>query len=826
MRPSSYALLLVLLVRLEAPATGQTPAVRRPQVGPGVIAGSVVAAEDGSPLASASVAVRRMADSTVVGGKITDRQGRFRVEGLPVGSYMIQVSLVGKGTIVQRDIAITAAATTADVGAVRLAAAAVQLQGIVARGQAPPMRMASDRTIYSLQDMPVAAGGVATDVLRTVPDIEVDVEGKVTAMGASPAVHLNGRPAPMQGEALTAFLQNLPADRIDRIEYIPNPSARYEAEGQGGILNIVLKENVSLGLSGTLTANTGTQGTHGGSGRINYQEGRLTFFGGATGNLGSSEGTSYNLRENRLSLPITFLEQDSRSSNQRMFGAGDATLEWKLSPRATLWSGLRASLNGSEADGDMNVVQMNAIQAPTLRYDRLTASEFYYASGYGSLGYRNVTQAGRDEYSGELRFTRNGNGNENDTRTLARALSGELLGEPPLVSLWDTDEREDNVSFQTDLSRPWGETGRVDIGYRGSLREIDNDQVIEDFAGAGADPVRSTLNAFDHRELFNSVYATVDRKIGKAGIQLGLRAERADTRFSLPLRDESFENDYVSLFPSANLSYEVGQGRQLRLSYSKRFNRPPPFFLNPINRSSDPLNQQVGNPHLKPSYTHSVTLESSWNGAFGSFRLAPYYRREIDVWDQLRIVDASGVSTVSMFNLASAETYGSGASLSLRQLGPVSGLISAQGYRQVRDGSNLSNSYSASYLSWSSNANLNARITPTLNAQLSGFYNPERRVPQGTISSFMYLTLGARQQLFDNKIALNLSVVDPFNTYKFRLNTSDTSHTQITRDSFNMRRASLSVSYNFGRPPQSSRRQGGGDEPPMEMPGGDAGGLR
>ena len=820
-------LLLAGLLALPALSQAQTPA-RRPAAatGPGVISGTVLADPDGVPVASATVAVRRMADSVLVGGKITDRAGKFRVDALPAGSYMVQISAVGRSPRIQRGITLTAEAPTSDVGSIRLAAAAVRIEGVVAQAQTPPMRMASDRTIYTLRDMPVVAGGVATDVLRTVPEVEVDVDGKITAMGATPAVHLNGRPAPMQGEALTAFLQNLPADRIDRIEYIPNPSAKYESEGQGGIVNIVLKENVSLGLSGTLSANAGTQGQQGGSARLNYQEGRLTFFGGLTGSTNASENTSYNLRENLLATPRTSLEQDSRSENNGMFGAGDATLEWKLTPRATIWSGVRGNLSDSENEGFSRFLHMDAALAPTQRYDRNTDSERRYESSYGSLGLRHVVQAQRDERSAELRYSRNASNSGNLTeRYLRDLLTAELLGLPPELTDRTTDQGDGTLSLQADMSHPWGEAGRIDVGYRGSFRTIENETAEDQFTSAGGStPVRSTNNAFEHREAFNSLYVTFDRKVGKAGIQLGVRAERADTRFLLPLDDQDYENDYMSVFPSANVSYDLGSGRNMRVSYSRRLDRPQPFMLNPINDSNDPLNQFVGNPELKPQYTHSINMETSWNRPFGSVRVAPYYRRSTDVWDQLREVDAQGVARVTFHNLTSSETYGSNLSLSLRQLGPFTGLLSASGFRTVRDASNLSAAFSGAQLSWSANGNLSGRLSPTLTSQLSGFYSPARELPQGRISSYSYITVGARKQFLDNKAALNLSVVDPFNTFSQRMETNDPSHRQTTRSSFTMRRVSLSLSYNFGRPPQSARtNQGGGEEIPQDT---GVGGLR
>src|SRR5690606_40193198 len=196
------------------------------------------------------------------------------------------------------DFTVTAATPATNLGIITLEAAAVVLEGVTAAGQRSPVILATDRSICTVRQMPLAQGGVATDALRAIPELEVDIDDNIRARNGEPLIFLDGRPLPMQGEARTAFLRTLRADRIDRIEYIPNPSAAYEADGQSGIINIVLRRDVGLGLSGSLSANAGTLGTQNVSGRVNYQEGRLTLFGGALVGFNQVRSSSYNFREN------------------------------------------------------------------------------------------------------------------------------------------------------------------------------------------------------------------------------------------------------------------------------------------------------------------------------------------------------------------------------------------------------------------------------------------------------------------------------------------------------------------------------------------------
>lgn len=803
---------LVLLVLHPLPAHGQAR-------GRGVVTG-VITSEAGQPLPAASVSVRRASDSTLVGGQLTGRDGRFRVDGLAPGSYLVQVALLGHAPERREGVTITAEASTVSLGEIRLSAAAIQVEGVVARAERPAMTILPDRTVYSVREMPIAQGGTATDALRTVPELEVDPNGKVTARGATPRVHINGRPAPMRGEALDNYLQNLPAERIERIEVIPNPGARYDAEGQGGILNIVMRENTSLGLSGSATVNGGTGNQRGGSGRLNYQEGRFTFFGGGGFSLSDRIGTTVDTRENRIANPLTIIEQDGRSRNQSMFGNGDLTVEFKASGRGTLWAEARGHGSGSDGLNATYYTHLDAARTPTEHYLRDADNEFWFSSASASLGFRHVIEQSRHEYSAELRRSSNGRSYESLVERYLLGLDGTFLGGLTELTTVDGSEDQTDWSLQTDLTFPWTKNGKLDVGVRSTRRDTDSHQLLERLPAGGI--LIATPSGFIHQERFNSAYVTADRKFGRLGLQAGLRAERAETSFELPTEGEIFDNDYGSLFPSANVSYDLQKGRMMRVSYSKRLDRPWPWFLNPINSSTDPLNRFIGNPYLKPQYTHSFNFETSWSGQKGTLRFAPYYRRTVDSWEQFKEVDSAGVSTVTWENLAMIQTYGTSLSANLRQVGRLGGFVSLNGYRQVRDAGNLSQSFSGASWLWSTNTNLTLRVTQALNGQVSVNYFPARDIPQGRVSPMVWSSFGLRQQVMNRKGSVNLSVMDPFGLSRYQFVTEDPTHWQSGRSTWGMRRATLSFTYNFGRPPQSTRRRTQQDEaqPPADQPGG------
>lgn len=806
-RHSLFAWIIVLAAHIAPSLQAQTAGEIRGRVaGPG-----------GDPVAGAAVVARSIADTTRAVEGLTAQDGGFRLEVGP-GRYRVRITHLGHQPHV-REVSVTPAAPTADLGTIRLAAEAVALEGLTVEAQRSAVVVAADRTIYSTRDMPAVQGGVATDALRSVPELDVDLEGKVTLRGATPRVHINGRPTPMQGEALQQFLQQLPADRIDRIEVMPNPSARYEAEGAGGIVNIVLRNNTGLGLSGSVGLTTGTRGQTGGFGNLAYQEGRLTLFGNGSLSFYERATTSSDFRQNLVADPTTFLRQEGWSTSEGHWSRGDLTAELQLSGKSTLWSSLSAGGYGSDSEGSAAYVLMDAAQDPTERYARTTASEWGRSQLDGSLGLKHVVEEGKHELSVEARRSRSGGDNDGRFVKQPHDLSGSPLEIPSELMVNDSDEEETRTWLKADYERPLGET-RFQAGYQANLQTTETDQLRETFFAEGAATPAATLrNAFRYDEAFHQGYVTLSRKLGKLSLQAGVRAERAHTEFLLPTTGESFENDYTSLFPNANLGYDLGEGRRVGLNYSRRIQRPWTGFLNPVDFSTDPLTRRVGNPGLKPQYTHSFGVDLSWSGQRGSLRLAPYYRWTENDWGQITRADAEGILTTTWENVASVRSYGAHTSAMLRSTGRVSGNVGVGAYRMERDASNLSDDYSGSSFRYNANANLTLAVVPTLNVQGMLWYNSPQELPQGRRSAFVMSSVGARLQLFGRKATLNLRVEDPFELARYDFRTRDRTHVQIARNDWSNRSASLSVSYSFGRRPRSVRRPGSEEVQPPPEPG-------
>jgi hypothetical protein len=777
----------------------------------GVISGTVHSTE-GVPLPSAATTLRRATDSTTVGGSITAANGAFRIDGVAPGAYLVEVSHLGYRSATRSGVTVSGLAERIDLGIIRLEPSAIAIQGIEVSAAKPPIAILPDRNVYSTSDMPGTVGGTATDVLRNIPELEVSVEGSVTTRGTTPSIHINGRPAPMQGEALDRYLQQLPAERIDRIEVISNPSARYEAEGQGGIVNIVMKRGTNLGLGGSVAVHAGTRNQQGGSGNISFQQGRLTLFGAASASFSGHRFENSDLRENLNAEPTTFIQQDSRNRNSGGSGNMDLAAELKVGARGTFWTDVGIGRNVSGNEAQSAYTHLDHLRNPTERYDRVNERDLRGLFGSSSVGYRNVAEAQRSEWSVELRRNVSDSDDTSESARYWLALDGGPLELAPELTFAGGGQDQTGLSLEANLTRRWAESGQVEVGFRSSSRNAGDDFRMQVESPDDPGEVIESVGDFRNRETIHAGFLSAGQTLGRFRVQLGLRGEQASMRRTLPLLDETFETSYRDVFPSVNISTGIGSGGQLRLSYSRRVDRPRGGMLNPITPTLDPLNLRVGNPYLMPRYTHSLSLTASQTGRLGSLQLSPFYRRTEDSWDQVRTVDERGVSTVTWQNLATITSYGGSINASMMQIGAVGGFVSLRGSREVRDASNLRAEFSGSSFRYSVIGNVSVRATSDLSLQGTLTYLPARDLPQGRISPMVFSTIGLRQQFWRGRGSIDLSVVDPLELQRFTFTTRDGTHIQSGSSTLSARRATLGISYSFGRPPGSSRQRSAPEE--------------
>ena len=842
---------LVLLVFTALPAGAQRggapPAT-------GTLTGRVVDTATDGALPSAAVAVWQLpsadmpADTTLLTGAVTDAQGAFRVAGVPRGRYRVVVSFVGYGSETVEPVVVETGSATPDLGTIRLAADAVALEAVEVTGERDRMEVQIDRTVYRVADDAAVVGGSATDALETIPSVDVDVDGNVSLRGvANVAILVNGRPAPVTRDFLAAYLRSLPAGAVERIEVIPNPSARYEPDGMGGIINIVLKQNTDLGLGGAVTVGGDSQGGYNGTGLLTYGRGPLTLAAsyGLRQGFRASDGTRY--RINRYDDPLTFLDQteleDRDDFSQQLSLNADLALGRGTTLTATTQFGLQ-----DEIEDEANAfVLLDADEATTLAYDRLgtEAEEGWNADLRLGLRHDFAGDGGRRE-GGPLREERRrwgrwgrdrdagGTGglgahtlaielrvdasdeDEASTQTETLLESGDVLTRQRTLE----ESRRQEGALQVDYARPLLGL-RVEAGYKGDLeaREtVFGSETLDPATGLFA-PDADLASAFDFETLIHAGYLQLGRSFGALGVQAGLRAELARTTFTLLDTDEAFENDYESLFPSLFLTYGLGEATTLKASYSRRINRPRTFFLDPTPSVDDPLNIRQGNPFLDPEYVDALEAGVVQYTGFGSLTLTPYYRRTTDVIRRLQRLRDDGVTVSTFENLDESSSWGVEGIASYDGEGVLDGLrgfVSLEGYRVVTDGSNVDGDLANDAFGWGGAVNATYEVERLgLDVQANVRYRAPMDSEQGRVGARTFLDLAFRKALLDDRASLALRLRDPLGLAGWDFTIDQPELYQEFERTWGAQQVSLTFQYTFGRQaPRSGRdgQDGGGFE--------------
>ncbi len=667
----------------------------------GTVSGTVLDAGSDLPLPTATVALWSVgADSTLVGGGSANLDGEFSITAAR-GDYSLVVSFVGYQDVRQR---LTLGAQPLAVGAIRLAPDTEALGEVRVRGERTQVASRIDRTVYNTADDPVSSGGSATDVLANLPSVDVDIDGNVSLRGAgSVAIFVNGRPSPVSADFIAAYLRSLPAGTIERVELIPNPSAAFEPDGVGGIINIVLKENTDLGLGGTLTAGTDTQGGLNATGALTYGKGpwSLAATYGYRGDVRGGGGTTF--RINRYEAAPSSLDQFETRNRDRTSNFLSFAADYSLSSATVLTSQFQLSVQGSDEEELNTTTRLDASGAPTLNYERLATELGDGYSGGIRLGLRQT-------FGKQHTLTIEGNAEaeeEGEFQTFANTLLSGIGDDLDAPQQTDEDDSEREYEFRVDYTQPLAGF-QIDLGYNGSI-ELESSTVDAQKTDARGVlvPDVGLNNAYDFDERVQALYAQASRDWGVIGVQLGVRAEQAVTTFDLLTTDESFDNDYQSVFPSAYLSFKPAEFTTLRGGYSRRINRPRRWELNPFASPENPDNIRVGNPALKPEYTDSFEIRAQQITGFGSLSLTPYYRHTTDVIRRVTTVRPDGVTVRSTANLDTADSWGAEGVVSFDGIGALEGFVSLEGYRLQTSGATTQEALSSDALGWGGRVNAN-----------------------------------------------------------------------------------------------------------------------
>ena len=785
----------------------------------GVIAGTLVDAESGEPLPYAAVKITHKMDANIVTGGMTDAKGRFKVEQITLGPNVLEFAYVGYKTKTQ-EVRLGRDGTEKDLGKIGLQSSGVELEEVVVEAEREFMTNEIDRKVYDPSKLILSKTGSATDILENIPAVELDLEGNITLRGSSAVrIMIDGRPSRFTGEDLSALLQSLPANSVEKIEVMTNPSAKYDPDGTAGMINIVLKKSALQGLNGSVNSSySGADRVRAGI-NLNYKVDDINFFFNAGHSSGKYPRTSWARRDN-------FLGEDTLSFYQEVDGYGGrngnnikAGFDWSpgtkhvFTVQGTLNQGLRPRVSDNNTDWTTPYLDYTLVQFSDNQGERWNNSF--------DVIYDYKPRKG-EELNARLSYT---DGSRNDVLVFTQDT---LLNAVKLPSdKYQTNRFGDQWEFNgiLDYTKKWDDDRKLEAGAKIISREdLDgfNRTNIDIYDGTET-YLASSENEFLYGEDILAVYTNYGFKKGPWGFQLGLRAEQANITATQITQDSTFYNNYFQVYPSAFITYEIARGRELNLSYSRRVQRPGGRQLNPFIDYSDPFNLRSGNPYLLPAFTGAYELGYTHILKKGTTMTANVYfrdRNNLITW--YSEVDSNGVNLTTFQNLNSGEDVGLDMNFRGR-LGKKGGFFTLGGnyfYSQV-SGDIKGQGWVNQGGGYGLNTMVSTPLWKNASLQIMGNYRSRRVMAQGFGKPFYFIGGGFKQGFMDDRLNLSVNCRDIFNTMGWNYETRGPGFYSEGQFRWMNRVVEVGLTYNFGevqrRRRQMDRGSRGGGGMEMEM---------
>ncbi|MBI1405260.1 MAG: TonB-dependent receptor [Caulobacter sp.] len=683
------------------------------------------------------------------------------------------------------------------------------------------VRTSIDSTSYSLANDLQASTGTLADALRGVPSVDVDPDGNVSLRGDSNVTILvDGRPSGMlSGDGRGQAILSLPADRYSRIEVMTNPSAAYSPEGSGGVINLITKPTApkpGQTVTGSLRANLGDDGRWNLGVSGGYQKDKLSLSGDLSGRHDRSVQSADRVRQSLDPLTGDVLSttrqtQDAQGPADVLIGRVSA--DYRLTDKLTLTGELRGNLIDAGGSGLQTYETTDAGGVATSRYSRDGRFNFSGDNLGATLRTVRAFDGAGHEWTNELRYDRN-----KGHVSLGSRAEYDLPAAPDLYEQTDNRFLINGLGFTSSYVRPMENDAKLRAGYELDYRDVGFSNGTSRGPAPGAlvpDPF--VTNRLDFNQTVHALYATYERPFGKLSAQAGLRLEYADIQLNQVTTGVSRDQDYLRLYPTLHLAYDITDKQQIKASYSRRIQRPQPFLLNPFVSYQDPLNLRSGNPDLKPQETDAYEL--MWQLRTGqTFYQATLYFRDTDkAFTEVATDIGGGVLLTRPENLGSRRDLG----VELVATGPLSKTLkynaSLNLYRQEIDAVGLTGAADRSGTVVSGRASLNWQPTPEDFVQLSGFYQGESLTAQGKREAGGMLNLGYRRKLTD-KLALQVTARDLLDNFGDTTTTRTATFTDRNERTFVGRAVFIGLTWTFGAKPKRER------EPQFDFSGPPTGG--
>jgi len=777
-----------------------------------IVTGTITDSETNIPLEYATISVFNVDSEKAVNGVITDSNGEFSIE-LNKGNYDFKVEFISFKIKYYRNITVN---DPLDLGTVELSIDENMLEEIEVIGEKTEIEIKLDKTVYNIGKDLTLKGSSVSDVLDNLPSVEVDIEGNVSLRGnESVRILINGKPSGLVGISSNEALKQFPSESVEKVEVITSPSARYNAEGTAGIINIILRRSKLTGFNGSLSLNSGYPERYGVSANLNYRTKKLNFFNNVGYNTRTSEGSFINETEYYTDQAINnFLNENGVRDSERNSNYLNTGIEYFISDKTSLVGSYVLRKSDGFTNNTNNVNQnFNTISKFSERLEK--ESEIDDTNEFSINLTHDFNKEGHVltiDYQKE-KSSENENGFISNSQL--KPVFTKYLSEKV-----NTDEIQESELFKIDYVLPIKKDGQFELGFRRSNQYQDIDYLAEneDLNGNFINDLNLS-NTLIYNEKVNAFYTQYGNKKNKFSFLLGLRYEESKTTVKQLANNTNNVKNYNDFFPTLNLSYQIKENETITFGYNRRIRRARSYFINPFPSKSSATNIFQGNPNIDPTYSNGIDLgylkryeKLTLNGSI-------YYRKETGVFTFISentgdfvLVNEILVPVLrrTPINLASNKQIGLELNANFTQSKNWRLNGSLNFYESETLGEYMGITYDSKNLTWSGRLSNNLKLFSSVDWQTSFRYRAPQKTAVSERKASIYSNTAFSKDLSKDKITLTFKVNDIFETGKWRIESFNENYKSYSESNWRGGRTlELNLIYRFNQKKKQSRNSGG-----------------
>lgn len=782
------------------------------------------------PLEYATVSFTDSNGKIVTGG-ITDTEGMYNIK-VPSGIYTVKYEFISykTKTISNRNLTQNTTLPT-----ITLALDSASLDEVVIRAETTEVQVRLDKKIYNIGKDLTSGGATVSDALSNVPSVTVDVDGAIALRGnENVKILINGKPSAIAGFGSTDALRQLPAEAIERVEVITSPSARYDAEGTAGILNIILKKEKTLGLNGSISTSIGVPLNSSATGNINIRTDKFNIFNTTGVYYRNAPGKAY-FNNNYFSRtfvdgsgqtitvdpPFERIIEDRNYQRERKGFNTNLGMEYFLTEKSSITGSVfyRMGDNNDETENNTSNFRDNELVEQNLRTEDETEDD---STLQFALNYENKFNDKGHKLTVDLQFE--------DSKENEKAFIRDLRTIPSFVTLPSeaitTDETKREYLTQADYVLPIGENAQFEAGFRGTFDKTTTDYSLKQEVGTSGNFVRndSLSNIFTYEQNVNAIYSQYGNKFGKFSFLLGLRLENTVMKGKLDAENIeenaplnlNFDKNYTGLFPTVNFTYELKENENITLGYNRRINRPRRWYLNPFPSRSSETNVFQGNPGLDPAYASAFDLGYLKRWKKLTLTASVYYQHETDAFERIQEETGeqtqNGVSIIRSLpiNLSTNQRYGFEFGLLYNPLKWLSLNGSFNYYQYKSEGFYNNVDYGAESTSYFGRFSSKVKLPLKVEWQTNAFYRGPSNNAQTESDGILSVDMALSKDIINDNGTLSLNASDLFNTRKRNSFTTTNTFTSESEFQWRARTVTMTFTYRFNQSKRQRQRGNGG----------------